>query len=73
MSEGLKEEELLTVAQVALRLRVCVRTVRSWVATQQLGHIRLGAKFVRIPLSEVACFLEANLKRGNHADRERYR
>jgi excisionase family DNA binding protein len=42
----------LTVKQSALELNVSISTIRAWIASRKLGHVKLG-RSVRIPLEEI--------------------
>lgn len=48
---------LLTVAAVAERLNVSLRTVRGWIAAGRLDALRLGPRCVRIDERALARFL----------------
>ncbi|MGE0190439.1 MAG: helix-turn-helix domain-containing protein [Planctomycetota bacterium] len=49
---------LLTIPDVASRLNVSVRTVRTWVAAGRLPVVRLGRRCVRVEPAEVERMLE---------------
>ena len=42
----------LTVKQSAEELNVSVHTIRAWIQSRRLGHVRLG-RTVRIPMAEI--------------------
>ena len=42
----------LTVKQSAETLNLSVHTIRAWIASRRLGHVRLG-RSVRVPMSEI--------------------
>jgi len=41
-----------TIRQAAEELNVSTHTVRAWIRTRRIGHVRLG-RAIRIPYSEV--------------------
>jgi excisionase family DNA binding protein len=47
-----------TVAEAANELGLSVHTVRSWIASRRIGHIRLG-RAIRIPAAELRRVIEA--------------
>lgn len=47
------EVELLTVPEAAQRLRLRESTIRAWILRRRLSRIRVGARAVRIPASEI--------------------
>jgi excisionase family DNA binding protein len=49
--------QLLTVADVALRLALSVRTVRTLVALGKLPIVRVGARAVRIADADLVAFV----------------
>jgi excisionase family DNA binding protein len=52
------QDDLLTVADIAARLRVSAETVREWLRTDQLRGYNFGGRTGwRIPTSEVDQFL----------------
>jgi excisionase family DNA binding protein len=54
-------EELLTVVEVASRLRVTEETVREWLRRQTLSGYNFGGRTGwRIPASEIGRLLEAH-------------
>lgn len=54
------EDELLTVPQIALRLKVTEETVRQWLRTNQIHGYNFGGRTGwRIPASEVGTLLSA--------------
>ena len=50
-------DEFLTVAEVAQLLRLNQQTVRNWIDQGSLPAIRVGARRVRIPRTELDAFL----------------
>lgn len=52
------EERLLTVQEVAERLRLSARTVRLWLQTGKLRGLRVGGRW-RVRESELHAFLRA--------------
>ena len=44
-----QDDEYLTVAEIAARLKVNPQTVRNWIARRELRAARVGARRVRIP------------------------
>lgn len=48
-----------TVAQAADELGLSVYTVRAWIASRRLAHLRLG-RAIRIPAAEVRRVIEAS-------------
>ena len=48
-----------TVAEAADELGLSVYTVRSWIASRRLAHLRLG-RAIRIPAAEVRRVIEAS-------------
>lgn len=54
------ESELLTVQEVAARVRVNPETVRRWLRSGELRGVRLGARAgYRVPVAELERFLKA--------------
>jgi excisionase family DNA binding protein len=49
-----------TVHEAAEELGLSVHTVRAWIASRRLGHLRLG-RAIRIPASEIRRILEKSL------------
>ena len=52
------EEKILTVDQTAQRLWVKVVTIRSWIASRTLGHVKLGKRAIRVPETEIQRLLD---------------
>jgi excisionase family DNA binding protein len=48
-----------TVAEAAMELGLSVHTIRAWVATRRLAHIKLG-RAIRIPATEIRRIIDAN-------------
>ncbi|MCA9316112.1 MAG: helix-turn-helix domain-containing protein [Planctomycetes bacterium] len=55
---GVVTAPLLTIPEVAARLKVSVRTVRAWIAARRLAVVRLGPRCVRVEPTEVERLLE---------------
>ena len=51
-------ERLLTVVEAADELGLSVSTIRSWIASRRLGHIRLG-RSIRLKAAELRRVIEA--------------
>ena len=47
-----------TVAEAANELGLSVHTVRAWIASRRIGHIRLG-RAIRIPAAELRRVIDA--------------
>jgi excisionase family DNA binding protein len=45
--------ELLTVPEVAERLKLKESTIRAWLLRRRLSRVRVGARAVRIPATEI--------------------
>ena len=56
---GVTGNEPRTVSQAAVELSLSKSTVRAWIATRKMGHLRLG-RAIRVPASEIARLLETN-------------
>lgn len=50
-------DELLTVAEIAERLKLNAQTIRNWIDLGELSSIRLGSRRVRVLESELARFI----------------
>ena len=48
-----------TVAEAAAELGLSVHTVRAWIASRRLGHLRLG-RAIRVPADELRRVIEAS-------------
>ncbi len=46
-------DELLTIWQTARELAVTTGTIRSWIGARKIGHVRLGARTIRVRRSEL--------------------
>ena len=55
-------EPLLTVDQVAERLKVDAETVRRWLREGQMQGYRLGSRWWRVSEADLRRFLEASKK-----------
>jgi excisionase family DNA binding protein len=51
--------QLLVIEEVARRLALSIRTVRTLIALGKLPVIRVGARAIRIAESDLAAFIEA--------------
>jgi excisionase family DNA binding protein len=51
---------LLSVEETALRLGLRVPTIRLWIGTRRISHVKLGRR-VLVPTSEVGRLIEENL------------
>jgi excisionase family DNA binding protein len=47
------EETLLTAAEFAKRMNIKEATVRSWLLRGKLSKVKVGARLVRIPSTEI--------------------
>ena len=54
------EQKLLTVREAARLLTLREGTIRYWLALRKLAVVRLGSRCVRIPLSAVEEYIQAN-------------
>jgi excisionase family DNA binding protein len=64
------QEEFLTVAEVAARLKLNQQTIRNWIDRGELGAIRIGARRVRIPESELGRFITESSTAGRPTQAE---
>jgi excisionase family DNA binding protein len=48
-----------TIAEAAAELGLSVHTIRTWVASRRLAHIRLG-RAIRIPAAEIKRVIDKN-------------
>lgn len=62
MSE--QQHELLTVAEVAARLRVSDQTVYRWIRNQRIEGIRIGENSWRVRATSVSELLTGDTQRG---------
>ncbi len=53
----LRPERPRTVHEAAEELGLSVHTVRAWIASRRLGHLRLG-RAIRVPASEIRRVIE---------------
>jgi excisionase family DNA binding protein len=58
-SASASSQKLRTVAEAAGELGLSVHTIRTWIATRRLAHIRLG-RAIRIPAAEIRRVIEEN-------------
>ncbi len=49
---------VLTVPEAAATLNLSVHTVRAWIATRRIAHVRLG-RSIRVPVSEIGRLFES--------------
>ena len=54
-----QEDDYLTVAEIAARLKVNPQTVRNWITRHELRAVRVGARRVRILREDLDSFLAA--------------
>jgi excisionase family DNA binding protein len=54
-----QENDYLTVAEIAARLKVNPQTVRNWITRGELRAVRVGARRVRILRADLDAFLAA--------------
>jgi excisionase family DNA binding protein len=54
-------EPVLRIREVAVRLDVCARTVRRWIAAGKLPAIRQPGRQWRVPVEAVRAFAETRL------------
>lgn len=47
-----------TVREAADELSLSVHTVRAWIASRRIAHVRLGRRAIRIPHSEISRLIE---------------
>jgi excisionase family DNA binding protein len=55
-----QEDDYLTVAEIAARLKVNPQTVYNWISREELRAVRVGARRVRIFRSDLDRFLAAS-------------
>lgn len=48
---------LKTIPQTAAELGLSVHTIRAWIASRRIGHVRLG-RAVRVPSAEIERLIE---------------
>lgn len=54
MSHGVGAvRELLTVDEAAAELTLKPKTIRAWIASRRIGHVRLGKRAIRIHINEI--------------------
>jgi len=54
----MRGRELLTVDQAAAELTLKPKTIRLWIASRRIGHVRIGERAIRIPISEIDRLIE---------------
>ena len=59
----MQDEKMLTVEEVAQRMRVNEKTVRTWIASGELPAFPIGKRGYRISESDLHVFVEARKKR----------
>jgi len=47
------DKRFLTVDEAAQRLGLKVVTIRSWIASRAIGHVKLGKRAIRVPEGEI--------------------
>jgi len=55
-----QEDDYLTVAEIAARLKVNPQTVRNWITRDEIRAVRVGARRVRILRGDLDRFLAAS-------------
>lgn len=58
VTQGDAREMMLSVAEVALRLRVSPATVHRLIAIRELEHVRIGVRTIRVPETALEDYLE---------------
>jgi excisionase family DNA binding protein len=51
---------VLTVSETAAALNLSVHTIRAWIATRKIAHVRLG-RAIRVPSAEVRRLVDEGL------------
>jgi excisionase family DNA binding protein len=59
----MQDEKMLTVEEVAERMRVNEKTVRNWIASGELPAFPIGKRGYRISESDLRIFVDARKKR----------
>jgi excisionase family DNA binding protein len=59
----MQDEKMLTVVEVAERMRVNEKTVRNWIASGELLAFPIGKRGYRISESDFRSFVDARKKR----------
>ena len=54
-----QHSELLTVREVAERLKLKESTIRAWLMHKRIAAVRVGRRAIRIPLTAVEALIEA--------------
>ena len=62
-------DELLTVKEVAERLKLNQQTIRNMIDRGELGHVRVGQRRVRVRQSQLDAFLPARQRGSRRGDR----
>ncbi|MGC8604739.1 MAG: helix-turn-helix domain-containing protein [Desulfomonilaceae bacterium] len=55
--------ELMTVKQVAQRLKYSSATIRRWIKERRLDHVKFSERGIRVPGESLEKFLEAGKRR----------
>ena len=64
--ESENQDKVLTVGELARRLRVTRRTIRAWTAAGKIPALRVGEKTLRFDWGRVVESLERRGARGSH-------
>jgi predicted site-specific integrase-resolvase len=62
---------LLPLAEFAERLKISVWTARSWAYSGKISSVRVGAKLLHVPASEIDRIINEGMRPRAMADRER--
>jgi len=57
-------EKLLTVGEVAEKLRMAKGSIYRWISTGKLKHVKLGHRAVRVRPSDLEAFIEERTEGG---------
>lgn len=68
MSNVVRSASLRTVEEAAEEMRLSPHTIRAWIASRRLGHVRLG-RAIRVPSSEIQRLLERGTVPATREDR----
>lgn len=61
-------ERLLTVGEVAERLRMAKGSIYRWISQGKLKHVKLGHRAVRVRPGDLEAFLEERTRGGQEGD-----
>lgn len=61
-------ERLLTVGEVAERLRMAKGSIYRWISQGKLRHVKLGHRAVRVRVSDLEAFIEERTRGGQGDD-----